>query len=129
MWRQDWNNRKIVRPTPAVPNTTCVIIRSLTAMTTIDISLSVELMCYTERAIHVPETQGTRYVAHTWQFRCFAYSFLDILWRLTHLLLSPDYFKNTATNTKIINILFFLYTGRIHFIHYSLLSFLPELLN
>ena len=35
-------NRKIVRQTPAVPNITCVITRSLTAMTTTDTSLSAQ---------------------------------------------------------------------------------------
>ena len=44
------NNQKIVQPTPAVPNTTYVITQSLTAMTTTDISSSVELVCSMERA-------------------------------------------------------------------------------
>ena len=38
-----------------------------------------------------------------------------------------DYSKNTATNTKFINI--FLYTGRIHFFHYSFFFYLSELFN
>ena len=45
--RQARNNLKIARPTPAVPNTTCVITRSLTAMMTTDISLSAQQMCST----------------------------------------------------------------------------------
>ena len=45
-------------------------------------------------------------MAHTWQLKYFTYSILDIPWRLTHLLLSLEYFKNTATNTKFSNILF-----------------------
>ena len=52
-----------------------------------------------------------------------------IQWRLTHLLISPDYLRNTATNTKFIIFLFFLYTGRTYFIHYSLFSYLSELFN
>ena len=50
MCSQARNNRKTVRPTPAVPNTTCVISRSLTAMMTLYISLPAELVCSTERA-------------------------------------------------------------------------------
>ena len=50
MWSQARNNQNIVRPTPAVPNTTNGITQSLTAMTTADISSSVKLMCSTERA-------------------------------------------------------------------------------
>ena len=50
MWNQARNKRKIVRLTPAVPDTTCVITGNLTAMTTIDISLFAELVCSTERA-------------------------------------------------------------------------------
>ena len=40
-------NPKTVRPTPAVPNTTYVITRNLTAMTTTDISLSAQQVCST----------------------------------------------------------------------------------
>ena len=50
MWNQARNNRKKVRPSAAVPNTTCAITLNLTAMTTIDISLYTELVCSTERA-------------------------------------------------------------------------------
>ena len=42
-------------------------------------------------------------MAHTWKLTCLAHSILDILWRIPHLLLSLDYFKNTATNTKLNN--------------------------
>ena len=50
MQSQARNNRKTVRPTPAVPNTIYVITRNLTAMTTTDYNLSVEQVCSTERA-------------------------------------------------------------------------------
>ena len=50
MWRQARNNREMNRPTPAVPKITCVLSRGPTAMTTIDISLSAEQVCSTERA-------------------------------------------------------------------------------
>ena len=50
MWRQVWNNRKVVRPTPAVTNTIYAITRSLIAMKTTDIELSAELVRSTERA-------------------------------------------------------------------------------
>ena len=50
MWSQARNNWKIVRATPAFPNTTYIITRSLIARTTIDNSLSAELVCSTERA-------------------------------------------------------------------------------
>ena len=50
MWRQARNNRTVVRPTPAVPNTIYVITRSLIAMTTTDIEMLAELLCSAERA-------------------------------------------------------------------------------
>ena len=43
------NNRKIVRPTPAVRDKIYVTTRSLIAMTTIDINESAEQVCSTER--------------------------------------------------------------------------------
>ena len=50
MWNQARNNRKISRPIPTVPNTTCVISGSLTAMMTTNISLSAQQVCSTWRA-------------------------------------------------------------------------------
>ena len=64
-------------------------------------------------------------MAHTWQLKFFAYCILDIPLRLTHLLLSFDHSKNTATNTKFSDILS-LYTGRLYSIDYSL--FFPFLI-
>ena len=80
-------------------------VRSLTAMTTTDINLSVEQVCSTERARRRSRKFKER---ATWHIRgssnIFSYSFLAIPWQLTHLLLSLDYFKNTGTNTKFSNI-------------------------
>ena len=50
MWSQARNNRKVVRPTPAVLNTNYVITWNIIAMTTIDVNLSAEQVCSTERA-------------------------------------------------------------------------------
>ena len=51
--------------------------------------------------------EGTRYVAPTWQLKFSTHSILDIPWRLTHLLLSPNYSK---TRPLILNsIIFSLY--------------------
>ena len=47
MWNQARNDRKIVPPTPAVPNTTCVITRNLIEMATTDISLFAQQVCST----------------------------------------------------------------------------------
>ena len=94
MWSQARNNRNIVRPIPAVPNTIYVITRSLNAMATIDINLSAEQVCSTERARRRSRKFKER---ATWHIRSSsklsAYSALAIRWRLTHLLLSPDYYK------------------------------------
>ena len=49
-------------------------------MTTIDISLSADLVRSTERARRRSKNQVTRYVAHTWQLKLIAYSILDIPW-------------------------------------------------
>ena len=50
MWRLSRNNQTVVRPTPAVTNTTYVTTRNLISMTTTDINLRAELVCSTERA-------------------------------------------------------------------------------
>ena len=105
MWSQARSNRETFRPTPEVPKTIYVICRSLIAMRTIDINSSAEQVCSTERARRRSKKfteRTTWYIRSSSKFS--AYSALAIPWRLTHLLLSPDYFKITATNTKFINI-------------------------
>ena len=94
MWRQARNNRKKVRPTPAVPNKTSFITRSLIAMTTTDISLSTQQVISRNAHVAVPQIQGTRYVAHTWQPKFFLHtSTVAIPWRPTHMLPSLNCFK------------------------------------
>ena len=106
MWRQARNNRKIVRPTPAVPNTTCVIIRTLTAMTTTDISLSAQQVCSTLRARSRSTNsrnalRGTYVAAQIFptHFYC-GYSLATY-----SLATQSELFQNMATNTKF-NIIF-----------------------
>ena len=81
----------------AVPNTNYVInriTRNLFAMTTIDIELSAELVCSTECARRRPKNSKNAlrsiYLVRRnfWNFYVLA-----IHRRLTHLLLSPDYFE------------------------------------
>ena len=111
MWSQARNNRKLVRPTPAVPNTTCVITRNLTAMTTIEISLSAELVCYTERARRRSKNSrnavGGKYVAvQIFRIICSGYSLAT-----NSITTQSGLLQNTATITKFIIILFFFTQG------------------
>ena len=46
---QAWSNQAIVRPTPGVQNTICVITRSLIAMIITDIISCAALVCSRER--------------------------------------------------------------------------------
>ena len=109
MWNQARNNRKIVLPTPAVPNTTCVITRNITAMTTVDISLSAELVCSTERARrrsrNSRNAQRGKYVAAQ-IFRVF-YSGYSLA--TNSLTAQSRLLQNTATNKNSSKFFFFLY--------------------
>ena len=126
-WRQARNNQTVVLPTPVVPNTTYITTRQLIAMTTTDINSWAALMCSTERATFQKFKERA-----TWHkgssSKILFYSDMAISWRLTHLVLRPDYFK-TRSLKLIHQYSIFLYTGRFHFIYYSSFSYLSELLN
>ena len=130
MWSQSRNNRRIVRPTPAVPNRTCVLTRSQTAMTTTDISLSAELVCSTERIRRRSKNsmnalRCTNVAAQI--FRIFHPGFS----LATHSLATQSgLLQNRATKTKFINIFFFSRQAGFNFSINTFFSFfLSELLN
>ena len=128
MWSQARNDRKIVRAIPAAPNTTYVITRSRIVMTITDVNLSAEHVWSTwcarrqttlrnkcgPRSAHVdkrPKIQGMRYVAHTWQLNLSGNSILANPWRLTHLLLSLNYFKTRPLKLNSTYSFFFIQAG------------------
>ena len=126
MWMQARGSRKAVRPTPAVPNTSCVITRSLIAMTATDKSLSAELVCSTERARRRSRNsrnalRGTYVAVQIFRIFYSGYSLAT-----NSITAQSGLIQNTATNTKFINILFFsTQAGCI----LSIISFLSELFN
>ena len=108
MWTQARINRKIARPTPAVPNTSYVITRSLTAMTTADISLCVQQVCSTWRARSRSTNsrnalRGTCVAAQIFLHT----STVAIPWRPTHPLHSRNYSKTRPPTLN--SVIFFLY--------------------
>ena len=127
MWSQARNNRELVRATPAVPNTICVITRSRIAMTTTDINLSAEQVRSTERArrrsLNSRNALRGTYVA----VQTFWISYPDYSLATNSLASQSELLQNTATKTKLIIIFFFLDTGRLYFIYYSSFSDLTEL--
>ena len=116
MWRQARNYRKKVRPTPAVPNTTYVITRSLTAMTTTDINLCVQQVCSTWRAGSRSTNsrialRGTYVAAQIFLHT----STVAIPWRHTHLLHSRNYSKTWPLTLS--SVIFFSLFGRLFLYH------------
>ena len=71
----------------------------------------------------VPETQGTRYVAQTQQFKILLYSDMAIRWRLTDLVLNPDYFE---TRPLKLNSTIFLLSTQAGFISSTIFHFFSD---
>ena len=104
MWNQARNNRKIVRPTPAVPNTTCVITRSQLQWRLPILACPFNKCVPRSAHVVVPENQGTHYVAHTWRLNFPANVYYGCSLVTNSHAIQSRILQNTATNTKYYNI-------------------------